>query len=195
MLFPTDRAPCPVPWLKTPSAIVPVTLSNEDRTPFAGDPRHALVRVLADYDARGWQVIAATEMEFTLVDDKGNAPTPPADPRNGVPLDGGEVLSVSQLDAFSVFFNDLYAGAAEMGIPVETATSEAGIGQFEITTRHGPALEAADNAWLFKSLVRGLARKHGMAATFMAKPYSDYSGRLFTCRTNHESRSISKNKN
>jgi glutamine synthetase len=42
--------------------------------------------------------------------------------------------------------------------------------------RHGPALEAADNAWLFKSLVRGLARKHGMAATFMAKPYLDESG-------------------
>ena len=82
MLFPTDRAPCPVPWLETPSAIVPVTLSNEDGTPFAGDPRHALVRVLADYDTRGWQVIAATEMEFTLVDDKGDAPTPPADPQS-----------------------------------------------------------------------------------------------------------------
>ena len=176
MLFPTDRAPCPVPWLETPSAIVPVTLSNEDGTPFVGDPRHALARVLADYDARGWQVIAATEMEFTLVDDKGDAPTPPADPRNGVPLDGGEVLSVSQIDAFAAFFDDLYAGAAAMGIPAETATSEAGIGQFEITMRHGPALEAADNAWLFKSLVRGLARKHGMAATFMAKPYLDDSG-------------------
>ncbi len=38
------------------------------------------------------------------------------------------------------------------------------------------ALQAADDAWLFKMLVKGLARRHGFAASFMAKPYPDYSG-------------------
>jgi glutamine synthetase len=176
MLFPTERGAMPTPWLDTPSALVPMTLSNDDGTSFAGDPRHALTRVLKQYEARGWQVVAATEMEFTLVNDSGNALCPPNDPRNGLPLDGSEILSISQMDAFAPFFDDLYAGAAAMGIPAETAISEAGLGQFEVTMKHGPALQAADNAWLFKTLVRGLARKHSMAATFMAKPYSDDSG-------------------
>ncbi|MCX8227182.1 MAG: glutamine synthetase family protein [Sulfitobacter sp.] len=176
MLFPTERAPMPVPWLDTPSALVPMMLNNEDGTAFAGDPRHALVRVLKQYDARGWHVVAATEMEFTLVDESGGTLSPPRDPRNGLPLDGAEILSMSQMDAFAAFFDDLYAGAAAMGIPAETAISEAGVGQFEVTMCHGPAIDAADNAWLFKSLVRGLARKHRMAATFMAKPYVADSG-------------------
>jgi glutamine synthetase len=176
MLFPTERGPMPTPWLDTPSALVPMTLNNDDGTPFAGDPRHALTRVLKQYDAYGWQVVAATEMEFTLVSGNGETLCPPNDPRNGLPLDGSEILSMSQMDAFAAFFDDLYAGAIAMGIPAETAISEAGVGQFEVTMQHGPALQAADNAWLFKTLVRGLARKHGMAATFMAKPYSDDSG-------------------
>lgn len=176
MLFPTERGAMPTPWLETPSALVPMALSQDDGTPFAGDPRHALALVLKQYEARGWQVVAATEMEFTLVNDSREIPTPPNDPRNGLPLDGAEILSMSQMDAFAAFFDDLYAGAAEMGIPVETATSEAGVGQFEVTMKHGPAMQAADNAWLFKTLVRGLARQHGMAATFMAKPYADDAG-------------------
>ena len=176
ILFPSERGALPVPWLNKPSAMVPMMMSNEDGTPFAGDPRHALARVLAKYEARDWQVVAATEMEFTLVNDQGDRPLPPNDPRNGQPLDGSEILSMSQMDAFAPFFDDLYDGATQMGIPAETAISEAGIGQFEVTMAHGPAMQAADNALFFKSLVRGLARKHGMAATFMAKPDPADSG-------------------
>jgi glutamine synthetase len=63
-----------------------------------------------------------------------------------------------------------------MGIPAQAAISEAGLGQFEINLNHQDALTAADDAWLFKTLVRGLARKHGFAATFMAKPYAAEAG-------------------
>ena len=64
-----------------------------------------------------------------------------------------------------------------MDIPADTAISEAGLGQFEINLMHcDDALRAADDAWLFKMLVKGMARKHGFAASFMAKPYEDYSG-------------------
>jgi glutamine synthetase len=63
-----------------------------------------------------------------------------------------------------------------MSIPADTAISEAGIGQFEVNLSHESAMKAADDAWLFKLLVRGIARKHGFAASFMAKPYEDYSG-------------------
>jgi glutamine synthetase len=82
-----------------------------------------------------------------------------------------------QLDAFDAFFTQLYDAAEAMDVPANTAISEAGIGQFEIDLAHQPdALKAADDAWLFKLLLRGLARRHGFAASFMAKPYPDYAG-------------------
>jgi glutamine synthetase len=64
-----------------------------------------------------------------------------------------------------------------MDIPADTTTSETGLGQFEVNLMHcDDALRAADDAWLFKMLVKGLARRHGFAASFMAKPYPEYSG-------------------
>jgi len=64
-----------------------------------------------------------------------------------------------------------------MDIPADTAISEAGPGQFEINLMHqNDALKAADDTWLFKMLVKGLARRHGFAASFMAKPYDMWSG-------------------
>lgn len=176
ILRPTDQGPVPMPWLNRETALVPMVLHTEDGAAFAGDPRHALARVLQGYAARGWQVQAATEMEFTLVDDSGETLCPPRSPITGRPLDSEDILSVAQLEAFAPFFDDLYDGARAMGIPAETAICEAGVGQFEVTMKHGPAMQAADNAWLFKTLVRGVARKHGMAATFMAKPYAQDAG-------------------
>lgn len=176
VLRPTGRTPMAIPWLDAPSALVPMSMYTDDGAPFEGDPRHALARVLEQFAARGWQAVAATEMEFTLLDDSGVQPQAPVNPRSGRPLDGAAILSMSQMDAFAPFFDDLYSGAFSMGIPAETAISEAGVGQFEVTMRHGPAMEMADNAWAFKALVRGLARKHGMAATFMAKPYLGDAG-------------------
>ena len=64
-----------------------------------------------------------------------------------------------------------------MDIPADAALSESGLAQFEINLRHQPdALKAADDTWLFKMLVKGLARQHGFAASFLAKPYGDTAG-------------------
>jgi glutamine synthetase len=88
-----------------------------------------------------------------------------------------EIMSIRALDAFDTFFTDLYDACEAMDIPADTAISESGLGQFEINLMHqDDALRAADDAWLFKMLVKGLARRHGFAASFMAKPYADYSG-------------------
>ena len=176
IMRPSSRGPMPTPWLDTPQPLVPMEMYHEDGTPFDGDPRHALRAVLDRYAARGWQVIAATELEFTLVDDSGAALAPARDPQSGRNMHAAEVLSLSQLDAFDPFFTALYEGCAAMGIPAQTTTSEAGIGQFEITLNHQDALRAADDTWAFKALIKGLARKHGFAATFMAKPFDDDAG-------------------
>ncbi|MDQ2091258.1 glutamine synthetase family protein [Marimonas arenosa] len=176
MLLPTERGAVPMPWLENPSALVPMWMHHDDGTPFAGDPRHALAQVLARYAARGWTVQAATEMEFYLVDDAGAVLMPPRNPLSNRPLQSHAILSLRQLDAFDDFFTALYEACAIMAIPAQSTISEAGLGQYEIDIQHDEAMIAADNAWLFKTLVKGLARRHGMAATFMAKPYGADAG-------------------
>ena len=177
VMLPTERGYVPMPWLGSPSAILPLWAFHEDGKPFAGDPRHALARVLNRYKAHGLTPVVATEMEFYLVDDSGREIREPKSPRSGKRRDAAEILSLRALDAFDNFFNELYDACEQMDIPAEAAMSESGLGQFEINLEHVPdALKAADDAWFFKMLVRGLARNHGMAASFMAKPYEEYSG-------------------
>lgn len=177
VLKPTDRGYVPMPWLQVPSALLPLWMFTEDGRPFPGDPRQALARVVDRYKARGLTPVVATEMEFYLVDDSGGEIQQPRSPRSGKRRPGAEILSLRALDAFDRFFNDLYDACDAMDIPAEAAISEVGLGQFEINLSHVPdALRAADDAWLFKMLVRGLARNHGMAASFMAKPYEDFAG-------------------
>ena len=177
VLRPTERGYVPMPWLQTPSALLPMWMYTEDGQPFDGDPRHALRAVVERFKVHGLTPVVATEMEFYLVDDSGVDLRQAPSPRSGKRRPGAEILSLRALDAFDSFFNDLYEACDAMDIPAEAAISEVGLGQFEINLCHVPdALKAADDAYLFKMLVRGLARKHGFAASFMAKPYEDYAG-------------------
>lgn len=176
LLRPTGRGPVPLPWLERDQPLVPMSMYHEDGRPFDGDPRHALVAVLDRYRARGWHVVAATELEFTLVQDQGDTLSVVQDPHSGRPIERPDVLSMTDMDAFDPFLTALYDGCEAMGIPAQTATSESGIGQFEVTLNHQDALRAADDTWLFKALVIGLARNSGFSATFMAKPFAEDAG-------------------
>lgn len=177
VLKPTERGFMPMPWLDAPTALLPIWMFHEDGRPFDGDPRHALRAVLDRFKARGLTPVCAVELEFFLIDDSGRTLQVPPSPRSGKRRVAGEILSLRALDQFDTFFTDLYDACEEMDIPADTAISEAGLGQFEINLMHcDDALRAADDAWLFKMLVKGMARKHGFAASFMAKPYEDYAG-------------------
>lgn len=177
VLKPTERGFMPMPWLEAPTALLPIWMFREDGRPYEGDPRHALRAVVDRYKARGLTPVVAMELEFYLIDDSGNKLQVPPSPRSGKRRKAAEILSIRALDAFDTFFTDLYDACEEMDIPADTAISEAGLGQFELNLVHqSDALRAADDAWLFKMLVKGLARRHGFAASFMAKPYVDYAG-------------------
>ncbi|RWR28969.1 glutamine synthetase [Sinirhodobacter populi] len=177
LLMPTERGFMPMPWLSAPTALLPIWMFHMDGRPYAGDPRQALARVVDRYKARGLTPVVATELEFFLIDDSGKTLRVPPSPRSGKRRSGGETLSLRALDTFDTFFSALYAACEEMDIPADTAISEAGPGQFEINLMHqGDALKAADDTWLFKMLVKGLARTHGFAASFMAKPYELWAG-------------------
>ena len=177
VLRPTERGFVPLPWLDTPTALLPVWMYEEDGAAFAGDPRHALAAAEARLTALGLRAVAAVELEFFLIDDSGEGLRVPAARPSGKRRVAGEILSLHLLDEFDGFFTALYDGCAAMGIPADATISESGLGQFEVTLTHQEgALKVADDAWLFKMLVKGLARQHGMCASFMAKPYADSAG-------------------
>ncbi|WP_339767897.1 glutamine synthetase family protein [uncultured Pseudosulfitobacter sp.] len=177
VLKPTDRGFVRMPWLDTPTGLMPIWMFHEDGRPFEGDPRHALAAVQQRFTDLELTPVVAVELEFFLIDDSGRDLRVPISPRSGKRRVAGEILSLRALDQFDQFFTELYDACDSMDIPADTAISEAGLGQFEINMMHQPdALKAADDAWLFKMLVKGLARKHGFAASFMAKPYEDYAG-------------------
>jgi glutamine synthetase len=177
ILKPTERGFMPMPWLEAPTALLPIWMFRENGQPYEGDPRHALRAIVDRYKALGLTPVVAMELEFFLIDDSGKTLQVPPSPRSGKRRKAAEILSIRALDAFDTFFTDLYDASEAMDIPADTAISEMGLGQFEINLMHqDDALRAADDAWLFKMLVKGLARRHGFAASFMAKPYPEYSG-------------------
>lgn len=178
LLLPTERGFLPMPWLDAaPTALLPLWMFHPDGRPYEGDPRQALARVADRYKQAGLTPVVATELEFFLIDDSGRTLRVPPSPRSGKRRTGGEVLSLRALDAFDQFFTTLYDACEGMDIPADTAISEAGPGQFEINLMHqADPLKAADDTWLFKMLVKGIARSYGFAASFMAKPYEAFSG-------------------
>jgi len=177
---PTERGLLPVNWMERPTAFLPLWMANEDGSPYAGDPRRALAAIVERFSTHGLKPVTAVELEFYLVDPKKHRARPPKSPVSGKRLTFENVLSAEELDAFGEFLADVYATCDVQGIPAEATISESGCGQFEVNFQHtSDPLRTADDALLFKRLVKGVARRHGLAASFMAKPYGEDAGNGF----------------
>ncbi len=182
-----DGAGWPIPhafgralWTERPTAIALMTMTAADgAAPCVYDPRQALARVVARFAERGLTAVVAPELEFYFVDaetDEAGRAVPP----RGV---GGDRLEASQVylldvkSAFAGVLAEIDAAARALGAPADAATAEFGPGQFEINLGHtADPLAAADHAITLRRAIRGVARRHGMDACFMAKPYGDQSG-------------------
>lgn len=174
---PIGRGILPMDWTPEPTGLIPLWLREESGEPFGGDPRQALASLTRRFNAAGLYPVIAMELEFYLYDPKEDRPVAPVSPVTGKRLDADSVMSVDEIDEFGAFFRDVYAACALQGVPADAAIAENGIGQFEINLLHvNDPLRAADDAVLFKRIVKGIARKHGFAASFMAKPYGGKSG-------------------
>ncbi|MDP9123776.1 MAG: glutamine synthetase family protein [Pseudomonadota bacterium] len=161
-----------VPWAAEPVAVVIHDCHEFDGSPVELSPRSVLRRVMALYAAKGWQPVVAPEMEFYLVARQQNPHEPLQPPlgRTGKPEAGRQSYSIDAVNDFDPFFMELsqFCGVHRLG--VETLIHEAGAGQMEINFSHGDPMDLADRVFLFKRTVRETALRHGIFATFMAKP-------------------------
>lgn len=171
----------PVPWSPRPTAQVLITMFEPDGSargrPWLLDPRQQLAAIVDRFAARGLFPCVAFELEFYLL--KGDAP-PGTMPEPVFPITGQarqNMYSMSDLDAFAGVLHDMRSACSLQGLPADTVISEAAPGQFEVNLYHRvDALAAADDAILLRRLIDGVARRHGLRATFMAKPLVDFAG-------------------
>ena len=143
---------------------------NPDGTPFVGDPRGVLKRVLARAGELGFTFNVGPELEFFLfqTDDDGNPTTKTSDEAGYFdlgPLDHGESTR-----------REICLCLEEMGFEIEASHHEVAAGQHEIDFKYTEALQAADNIMTFKLAVKTLAQKNGLHATFMPKPVHGAAG-------------------
>lgn len=167
-----------VPWAAEPVAVVIHDCEEWDGRPVQLSPRAVLRRVLALYEQRGWKPVVAPEMEFYLVARQQNPHEPLQPPlgRTGKPEVGRQSYSIDAVNDFDPFFMELSNFCEVHDLGVETLIHEAGPGQMEINFTHGDPLELADRVFLFKRTVRETALRHGVFATFMAKPMEGEPG-------------------
>jgi glutamine synthetase len=126
--------------------------------------------------------VVALELEFYLLDDRdsaGSRPQPRATRIPGSSLwhSAAQLHSLDDLYELDSFFADVETACHAQGIPMGTIMSEGSPGQYEVNLHHvADAVKACDHAILLKRLVRGVARRHDLAATFMAKPFEELDG-------------------
>ncbi len=168
------------PWHRRPMAQLLMTMYEADGRPFFADPRQVLARVAQEFATLGLRAVVAVEMEFYLIDRSRAAdggPQPPLSPVTGARENATQVYGISELDDYSAFLEDLASAAELQGIPADAAVAEYAPGQYEINLHHETdALRACDHAVLLKRLIKGMAQRHDMEATFMAKPYDHLAG-------------------
>lgn len=165
-----------VPWHENTALLLCSWEQAHHAGPVPIDPRSVLARILERSRAMGFDPFSAAELEFYLL--KETAETVMSrhardlQPLQSVPSTYGVVLGSKQEGLARVIREQMLA----YGVPIEACNPETGPGQFEINLRYGPTLQAADQAFLFKSGVKELAHQMGLLATFMAKPNPDWAG-------------------
>jgi len=167
-----------VPWYAEPTAQVICDAYTFAGQPIAISARAVLRRVVELYEAEGWTPIVAPELEFFLVDVNTDPDYPLVPPigRSGRRETSRQAYGLDAVNEFDPLFEEVYDFCEVQGIDVDTLTHEGGAAQMEMNFNHGPALQLADQAFLFKRTVREAALRHKVYATFMAKPMQGEPG-------------------
>ncbi len=166
------------PGYKTPTAYVIADAFDSAGKPVEIAPRHILKKVLGLFEKRGWRPVIAPELEFYLVSKNLDADFPLVPPtgRSGRAETGSQPYGLEALSEFEDIIEHIYDFCEKAELNIDTMIHESGAAQLEINFEHGDPLALADEALLFKRIVRQVALEHGVYATFMAKPMSDQPG-------------------
>ena len=160
-----------IPWERgaDTTAKVICDVFTPEGEPFPGDPRYVLKRALKEATDLGYTFNTGPELEFFLLR------LGPNDEVSLSPHDEGGYFDLST-DLAAQVRKEMVNALEEIGITVETAHHEVATGQHEIDFQYDEALKTADNAVTFRYTLKAVARKFGLHATFMPKPFYGING-------------------
>jgi len=160
-----------IPWLKSDhghTARFICDVFSPDGKPFKGDPRYILKKTMEEAQELGYEFKTGPEMEFFLFrKDNGSL--------KALPHDQGGYFDFTSDQAYNIR-RDMNVALEAFGINVEASHHEVAIGQHEIDFRYDDALKAADSASTLRLVLKAIAQRHDLHATFMAKPISGING-------------------
>ncbi|MCX7927817.1 MAG: glutamine synthetase family protein [Candidatus Omnitrophica bacterium] len=158
-----------LPWRSDDNCIVARMICDiyePSGKPFEADPRYVLKRNLERAKKMGFTYYVGPELEYFYFKDSTSA----------VPLDQGGYFDQVPLDVAQDLRRDTILTMQAMGIKVEYSHHEVAPSQHEIDLRYTDALTMADNVMTYRLVVKEIARKHGVYATFMPKPIYGING-------------------
>jgi len=171
-LFPDPATLSVLPWRPQQGRVVRFycDIKNPDGSIFWGDTREFLKSVIARVEQKGYVCKIGAECEFYLFNtDENGEPT-------NIPFDNGSYLDVAPLDKGENVRREICLCLEEMGIKPESSHHEQGPGQNEIDFKFSDALICADNLVTFKTVVKTIAARNGLFASFSPKPLQGKSG-------------------
>ncbi|MFA5658162.1 MAG: glutamine synthetase family protein [Oscillospiraceae bacterium] len=172
LLFPDPTTLSVLPWRPQQGRVVRFycNIKHPDGRAFEGDGRYILRKAMETAKQEGYTVQIGSECEFYLfeADEKGN-PT-------RIPHDFGEYCDVAPVDRGENVRREICLTLEEMGIQPEASHHESGNGQNEVDFKYSSALDAADNLQTFKTVVKSIASRYGLFASFMPLPLKNDVG-------------------
>lgn len=172
LLHPDPATLTLLPWRPQQGKVMRMAcdITHPDGTPFAGDTRRVLREAVARAEKHGYTFFFGAEMEFYLFSlDESGQPT-------REPYDRAGYMDVAPEDKGENIRREICLTLEQMGIRPESSHHESGPGQNEIDFRYADALTAADQAILFRSVVKSIAAQSGLYADFSPRPLPDHDG-------------------
>lgn len=157
------------PGWEARTGVVVADLRREG-SPVELSPREVLKRQIAAWGEMGYTPNVGIELEAYLMEPDGDGGWRP------ISTPGAYVYGTGSAVDPSGTIDAIMGAAREASLPLESVNSEYDNGQFELTLSYSDALQACDDAFLFKVLAREVAARHGILLSFMGKPITDRGG-------------------
>ncbi|KAH9930739.1 uncharacterized protein B0H18DRAFT_1083811 [Fomitopsis serialis] len=165
-----------IPWEKNVPFFLVSFLDPDTKEPICADPRGVLKGVVDKAASKGWQCYAGCEYEYFQfketphsLNEKRYTDLQPLTP-------GMHGYSLLRTQLNNDYFHDIFDESLKFDVPLEGHHTETGPGVYETALAYTTACRMADNAILFKYLLKSIGMKHGIVPSFMAKPWGNLPG-------------------